>query len=93
MLQLIEQISAIARLPVARLQFHLELNPQDVAKMHQYFTKPHPKYKIFGNKSIGAALVHLSQFRNPNEYLHSLKGAQSAMRHARKSKNKVYIVT
>lgn len=93
LLQLIEQISTIARLPVAKLQFHLELNPQDVAKMHQYFTKPHPKYKIFGNKSIGAALVHLSQFRHPDEYLHSLKGAQSAMRHARKAKNKGYIVT
>ena len=91
--QVFEQIAVIARLPVVRLQFRLELNPQDVAKMHQYFTKPHPKYKIFRNKSMGAALVNLSQFHNREEYLDSLKGTYSALRHARKAKNKGYIVT
>lgn len=91
--KIIEQIAAITRLPVVRLQFQLELNPQDVAKMHQYFTKPHPKYKIFRNKSVGAALVNLSQFRDPEEYLQSLKGTQSATRHARKAKSKGYVVT
>jgi len=91
--QVFEQIAAIARLPVVRLQFRMELNPPDVAKMHRYFTKPHPTYKVFGNKSVGAALVDLRQFHNREDYLQSLKGTYSAARHARKARSKGYVVT
>lgn len=90
--QVFEQLAAIARLPVVQLQFCLDLNPSDVTKTHQYFTKPHPKYKIFPNKSVGAALIDLKQFRNADEYLQSLKGPNSAVRHARKAKSKGYVV-
>ena len=41
----------ISKLPVAHLEFHLDMNPDDVRHMHAYFTKPHPKYKVFQNKS------------------------------------------
>jgi hypothetical protein len=93
LLQLIEQVTDIARLPVARLQFELALNPDDVAKNYRYFTKPHPKYRIFQNKSLGAALVDLSRFRNRDDYMQSVKGRNSAEHHARKARTKGYVVT
>jgi hypothetical protein len=90
--QFLDQLAAIARLPVVRLQFRLDLNPQDVAKMHRYFTKPHPKYKVFPNKSVGAALVDLKRFRNRDEYLQTVKGRQSAEHYARRARSKGYVV-
>ena len=56
----------ISKLPVARLEFRLDLNPDAVRRMHAHFTKPHPKYKIFQNKSLGAALVDLKRFADPD---------------------------
>jgi hypothetical protein len=90
--QLFDQAAAIARLPVVRLQFQLDLNPEDVKKNYRYFTKPHPKYKIFQNKSVGAALVDLERFRNRDEYMETVKGRNSAARHARKARAKGYVV-
>jgi hypothetical protein len=91
--QLFDQIVLIARLPVVRLQFQLELNPEEVERSYRNFTKPHPKYKIFQNKSIGAAVLDLTQFRNRTEYLQSVNGRNSAEHHARKAKGKGYVVT
>lgn len=90
--QLFDQIAAIARLPVVRLQFRLVLNPENVEKSYKYYTKPHPKYKIFQNKSVGAALVDLTKFRNRDEYMQNIMGPNSAERHARKAKSKGYAV-
>lgn len=90
--QAFKQMAMIARLPVVRLQFRLVLNPQDVAKTHQYFTKRHPKYKIFQNKAVGAALVDLTAFRSREDYLERIKGLNSVLRHVRKAKTKGCIV-
>lgn len=90
--QLIEHVTEIAKLPVAKLQFELALNPDDVQKNYKYFTKPHPKYRIFQNKALGAALVDLTRFRNRDEYIQSVKGRNSAEHHARKARNKGYVV-
>jgi hypothetical protein len=90
--QLFEQVATIARLPVVRLQFQMDLNPEDVKRNYIYFTKPHPKYKVFQNKSVGAALVDLKRFGNREEYLDTVKGRNSAEQHARKARNKGYVV-
>lgn len=92
LLQLYKQIVSIARLPVVRLQFRLALNPDDVEQSFKNFTRPHPKYKVFQNKSIGAALLDLSQFKNRKEYAQSIKGRNSAEYHARKARGKGYVV-
>jgi hypothetical protein len=80
----------ISKLPVARLDFRLDLNPDEVRRMHAYFTKPHPKYKIFQNKSLGAALVDLKRFTGPDAYMESVKGRNSAEHHARKARSRGY---
>lgn len=92
MLQLIELAFDIAKLPVARLQFYVNLNPVEVGKMHRYFTMPHPRYKIFQNKSLGAALVDLTRYRSREAYVNSIKGRNSAEQHARKARSRGYTV-
>jgi hypothetical protein len=83
---------SIARLPVARLEFHQALNPDDVGKMHKHFTRRHPKYFVFQNKSLGVALVDLTKFRDPEQYMDTIKGRNSAGGHARKAQAKGYRV-
>lgn len=83
----------IAKLPVASLEFRLAMNPDDVRRMHGHCTKPHPKYRIFQNKSMGAALVDLRRYASPDDYMRSVKGRNSAEHHARKARSRGYIVT
>lgn len=82
----------ISKLPVARLEFRLDLNPDSVRRMHAHFTKPHPRYKIFQNKSLGAALVDLKRFADPDEYMANMKGRNSAGYYARKARSRGYSV-
>jgi hypothetical protein len=88
--RLVELLTSIARLPVARLEFHVELNPEHVRKVYRIYTKRHPRYKVIPNKSLGAALVHLRRYRNRGEYLDTVKGRNSAAQHARKAQGKGY---
>jgi hypothetical protein len=92
MLRLIDLVVTIAKLPVARLEFRLHLNPADVDKVHRYFTKPHPRYRVFPNKSLGAALVDLTRYRSPDEYMDSIKGRNQGAHHARKARSRGYRV-
>lgn len=82
----------ISRLPVARLEFRLDLNPDAVLRMYAHFTKPHPKYKIIQNKSLGAALIDLNRFADPEAYMANVKGRNSAGFHARKAMSRGYRV-
>ncbi|MBQ5946909.1 hypothetical protein [Massilia sp. ST3] len=91
--QLFELAIGIAKLPVASLEFRLDMNPDDVRRMHAHFTKPHPKYKIFQNKSLGAALVDLKRFGNRDDYMGRIKGRNSGEHHARKARSRGYTVT
>jgi hypothetical protein len=90
--QVFDQIAAIARLPVAPLQFRLVLNPENVEKIYKYYTKPHPRYKIFQHKAMGAALVDLTRFRDRDEYMQNVKGRNAAGGHAKKARGKGYTV-
>jgi hypothetical protein len=90
--QLLDQAITISRLPVVQLQFQRQLNPEEVERNYRHFTKPHPKYKIFQNKSVGAALVDLTRFRNRDEYLQTVKGRNSAEHHSRRARSRGYVV-
>jgi hypothetical protein len=87
-----DQIAVIVRLPVAPLQFRLSLNPENVEKIYKYYTKAHPRYKIFQHKSLGAALVDLTRFRNRDEYMQEFKGRNSTGGLAKKARAKGYTV-
>lgn len=90
--QLFELAVGIARLPVASLEFRLAMNPEEVRRMHAHFTKPHPRYKVFQNKSLGAALVDLQRFGTRDDYMGKIKGRNSGEHHARKARSRGYVV-
>jgi hypothetical protein len=90
--RLFDLIVAISKLPVARLEFRLEFDPDNVEKFYEYFTMRHPRYKIFQNKALGAALVDLAKFQTRAEYMETIKGRNSAEHHARRARNKGYRV-
>jgi hypothetical protein len=90
--RLFELGRTIARMPVARLQFRRDLNPPDVTRMHQHFTKRHPRYLVCQNKSIGAALVDLSSFADHAGYMDTVKGSNSAALLAARARRKGYRV-
>ena len=78
----------IAKLPVAHLHFDLNVNPDDVLLVYKYFTKPHAKYKIVKNKSLGAALIDMRKFGSCEEYIAIHR---RGMRDAKKAKSRGYI--
>jgi hypothetical protein len=63
----------LSRLPVAHLHFRSRLSPEHIRNVYRYFTKPHPKYKIFKNKSLGAALIDLRTFATGEDFIESLR--------------------
>ena len=77
----------IAQLPVVHMYFDLDVNPSDVMLTYKNFTKPHVKYKIFKNKSLGVALIDLTRFGTREEYLKNIK----ARYEAKKAKSRGYI--
>jgi hypothetical protein len=89
--RLVNMLTEIARLPVARLEFRRELNPDHVQKVYKTFTKMHPRYKVIPNKSLGAALVHLRRYGSRTEYMDAVKGGRNSAEHfARKAQTKGY---
>jgi hypothetical protein len=92
--QLFDLAIDISKLPVAHLEFRLAMNPTGVRRMHAHFTKSHPKYRIFQNKSLGAALVDLRRYGSRDAYMDSIKGGRnSAEYHARKARTRGYVLT
>lgn len=91
--QLFDLAIDISKLPVAHLEFRLAMNPGEVRRMHAHFTRRHPKYRVFQNKSLGAALVDLKRFDNRDAYIDSIKGGRnSAEYHARKARSRGYVL-
>jgi len=88
--QLFALAADIIKLPVASLEFNLNSNPDDVRAIYSHYTKRHPKYKFFQNKSLGAALVDLKRYSNREEYIKAIKGRNSAEQHAKKARSRGY---
>lgn len=91
-LHIFHVLADLATLPVASLHFNLGLNPDNVKSTYQYFTKPHPRYKLFRNKALGAALVHIEEFGAHEKYLESIKGRNRGAHFARKAKSRGYVI-
>ncbi|MBC7453329.1 MAG: hypothetical protein H7335_06425 [Massilia sp.] len=85
MTDLFKLCAEIAALPVAVLHFRTRLHPVNIRTMYGYFTMPHPRYKVFKNKALGAALVHLGAFATGDEFLASLKRSGDAAANRKKA--------
>jgi hypothetical protein len=80
----------IAQLPSAHLRFRLHINPVEILAAYKYYTKPHPRFRFFKNKSIGIALLDLRDFATPLEYLESVKKKDYAAYHGKRAKVRGY---
>lgn len=81
----------LARLPVARLRFEQARNPDGIRRAHDLFTKPHPRYKVFRNKTMGIALIDLTAFDgHPGGYLHLVRRSGHAGPQSRKAAARGY---
>ncbi|HWY33396.1 MAG TPA: hypothetical protein VNX68_02040 [Nitrosopumilaceae archaeon] len=84
-------ILQIIKLPVVQLKFELKINPVNIQRTYEYFTKPHPVYKVFKNKSVGAELISLQSFQTRNCYIESVKAKDRAWRYAKRAKARKYV--
>jgi hypothetical protein len=83
----------VARLPVAKLCFDTSFNPDDVRETHRRFTSPHPKYKIFGHKQLGVALIDLRRLAGaPADTLDCITGQTGAAAFVTKARRRGYVL-
>lgn len=91
-LNLFDLFNQLLRLPVAHLYFCPEMNYSRVMEVYNNFTKRHPKYKIFRNKSWGVALIDLDSFQTTKEYMEKIKGHNNGAYFAKKARTRGYYV-
>lgn len=81
----------IACLPVARLRFEQHINPEAIRRTHALFTRPHARYKVFGNKTLGIALIDLREFAGESiNYLKTVQRSGHAGPQSRKAAKRGY---
>lgn len=90
----VSTLRQLLRLPSAELCFDSGLAP-DIAATYRYFTKPHPRYRIIGNKTLGAALIDLDRFAGPpaaagSAYLAEIQGKNRGAWHAKRASARGY---
>jgi hypothetical protein len=91
-LEFLDSMTQIIKLPVAHLQFDRRHNPGEVVSTYNNYTKPHPRYRVIRNKSIGVALVDLRRYRDRQEYVEQFKGKGQATFHAKRASARGYVV-
>ncbi|MES3022055.1 MAG: hypothetical protein V4857_10785 [Pseudomonadota bacterium] len=80
----------IAKLPLARLHFRKEVNPELVDSTYVNFTRRHARFKIIRNKTLGIALVDLSKFKTREMYLDTVKQRDYGAFHGKRAKARGY---
>lgn len=75
----------IATLPTAQLQFSSRDAPDHIIGVYRNFTRPHPRYRVFRNKSLGAALIRLRDFSSGSAFIESLRHTGNAGRERRRA--------
>jgi hypothetical protein len=80
----------VARLPVARLHFERHLDPEHVAATYANFTRPHPRFRLVRNKSLGIALVDLCRYPTRDAYLATVRRKDHAAHHGKRARARGY---
>ena len=79
------------RLPAATLSFNSGIDPENILATYRLYTKRHPRYKIIRNKTLGAALIDLTEFSTREKYFLAIKGKHGAAFHAKRARSRGYI--
>ena len=88
-----DTLRQIVRLPRADLHFDMQIDPADIAATYRYFTKPHPRYRLIANKTIGTALIDLARHADTAAYLDAIGGKNRGAWHARRARARGYVCT
>jgi hypothetical protein len=88
-----DTLRQILSLPRADLCFDARIEPQDIPATYRYYTKPHPRYKLIGNKTIGAALIDLGRYPAATAYVDAIQGKNRGGWHARRARSRGYVCT
>jgi hypothetical protein len=83
----------VLSLPRADLCFDARIDPDDIPATYHQFTKPHPRFKIIRNKTIGAALIDLARYPAIPAYLDAVQGKNRGAWHARRARTRGYVCT
>ena len=73
------------RLPLVKLIFRHNPEAPEIRDMYTHFTKPHPRYKVIKNKSVGMALVVLGDFRGRDDYLATVSRKDQGAYHGKRA--------
>jgi hypothetical protein len=92
LLQHYDTLVQVIRLPVARLAFHRHIDPVNITSTYRNYTRPHPRYKVFRNKTLGAALIDLRAVDTRDKYLDLIKGKNNGAWHAKRARSRGYVV-
>lgn len=92
LIRIFDVLHQIIKLPVADLYFCPDINQGNVNNAYKYFTKRHPKYKVFQNKSWGVALIDLASFNGSDKYMESIKGHNNGAYFAKKARTRGYTI-
>ena len=77
-------------LPVAKLCFHEQIAPDDIRTTYRAFTRPHPRFRFIGAKTVGAALIDLSRYADRDAYLEQIKAKNHGAYHAKRARKRGY---
>jgi hypothetical protein len=75
------------------LCFDTRIDPDDILLNLPLLHRPHPRYRIIGNKTMGAALIDLERFAGPAAYLEAIQGKNHGGWHARRARARGYVCT
>lgn len=64
---------AVLALPRVRLFFYSCISPSKIKAAYALFNKPHARYALIRNKTMGIALIDLSNFNNSADYVATVK--------------------
>lgn len=81
----------ILKLPSAVLHFQEAIDHKQIVQVYQYYTKPHPRYKIIRNKTVGAALIDLDSMGTREKYDASITERNGALNHAKRARGRGYL--
>jgi len=84
-------LQRIIKLPKLTIKFsNVEKKSiENYKKVYEYFTKPH-RLKLFKNKTIGVALLNMTEYDSFDKYYKSINGKNSAAYYSRKSLKREY---
>ena len=87
--KLLNFIREIKSLPKIEIEF--EVDSQEKMNFYKQVTKPHPRYLVIKNKTVGVAIIKTGLYKKSDEYLKTVNGKNSAYYFSRKASKNGYL--